>query len=187
IGTESVLQAVVEEFPHGSRTFRMFATGVLDEIPTDSALRACLALMESKLDREHLPGIATAALSKFSTDALEPARRVMLDPGVDWMYTDLRPRLLAVCAAMDVDFPELEQWREDEQNRQERVSTWGQPPPPREDDDDYDYDDDYDDDYDELPLHLPLAREQPKVGRNDPCPCGSGKKFKKCCLNKTTG
>jgi len=26
----------------------------------------------------------------------------------------------------------------------------------------------------------PYVREQPKVGRNDPCPCGSGKKFKKC-------
>ena len=26
-------------------------------------------------------------------------------------------------------------------------------------------------------------RDQPKVGRNDPCPCGSGKKFKKCCLH----
>lgn len=25
---------------------------------------------------------------------------------------------------------------------------------------------------------------QPKVGRNDPCPCGSGKKYKKCCLSK---
>ncbi len=23
-----------------------------------------------------------------------------------------------------------------------------------------------------------------KVGRNEPCPCGSGKKFKKCCLQK---
>jgi len=23
-----------------------------------------------------------------------------------------------------------------------------------------------------------------KVGRNDPCPCGSGKKFKQCCFNK---
>jgi uncharacterized protein YecA (UPF0149 family) len=23
-----------------------------------------------------------------------------------------------------------------------------------------------------------------KVGRNDSCPCGSGKKYKKCCLNK---
>ena len=27
----------------------------------------------------------------------------------------------------------------------------------------------------------PLVREQPKVGRNEPCPCGSGKKSKKCC------
>lgn len=27
----------------------------------------------------------------------------------------------------------------------------------------------------------PIVREGPKVGRNDPCPCGSGKKFKKCC------
>ena len=27
----------------------------------------------------------------------------------------------------------------------------------------------------------PLKRETPKVGRNEPCPCGSGKKFKKCC------
>ncbi len=26
-----------------------------------------------------------------------------------------------------------------------------------------------------------FVREQPKVGRNDPCPCGSGKKYKKCC------
>lgn len=26
-----------------------------------------------------------------------------------------------------------------------------------------------------------------KVGRNDPCPCGSGKKFKKCCESKMIG
>lgn len=29
--------------------------------------------------------------------------------------------------------------------------------------------------------HTPYRREAPKVGRNDPCPCGSGKKYKKCC------
>ncbi len=28
-----------------------------------------------------------------------------------------------------------------------------------------------------------FVRELPKVGRNEPCPCGSGKKYKKCCLN----
>lgn len=27
-------------------------------------------------------------------------------------------------------------------------------------------------------------RTQPKIGRNQPCPCGSGKKYKKCCLEK---
>ncbi|MCK9996308.1 MAG: YchJ family protein [Candidatus Krumholzibacteria bacterium] len=27
----------------------------------------------------------------------------------------------------------------------------------------------------------PVVRDEPKIGRNDPCPCGSGKKFKRCC------
>ena len=29
-----------------------------------------------------------------------------------------------------------------------------------------------------------MASSEKQAGRNDPCPCGSGKKFKKCCLNK---
>lgn len=28
---------------------------------------------------------------------------------------------------------------------------------------------------------MPIVRQAPKLGRNDPCHCGSGKKFKKCC------
>ena len=27
----------------------------------------------------------------------------------------------------------------------------------------------------------PVSRATPKIGRNDPCPCGSGKKYKNCC------
>jgi hypothetical protein len=47
------------------------------------------------------------------------------------------------------------------------------------------------DDPDELADHperrmasVPASNPFKGVGRNDPCPCGSGKKFKKCCLNK---
>ena len=29
--------------------------------------------------------------------------------------------------------------------------------------------------------HTPIVNTEPKVGRNDPCPCGSGKKYKNCC------
>jgi hypothetical protein len=38
--------------------------------------------------------------------------------------------------------------------------------------------------YDPYYLQEPYVRPEPKVGRNDPCPCGSGKKYKKCCLAK---
>jgi hypothetical protein len=44
---------------------------------------------------------------------------------------------------------------------------------------------------DPVPIEMPLPSKGPalkgktkKIGRNAPCPCGSGKKYKKCCLNK---
>ena len=33
----------------------------------------------------------------------------------------------------------------------------------------------------DAPIRETMIREQPKLGRNDPCSCGSGKKYKKCC------
>lgn len=32
--------------------------------------------------------------------------------------------------------------------------------------------------------NMPIVNTEPVIGRNDPCPCGSGKKYKKCCLIK---
>jgi preprotein translocase subunit SecA len=45
----------------------------------------------------------------------------------------------------------------------------------------------FDDGTDTPAKGLPTIAPQPvvkakKIGRNDPCPCGSGKKYKKCCL-----
>jgi tetratricopeptide (TPR) repeat protein len=37
---------------------------------------------------------------------------------------------------------------------------------------------------DHVSLHVSFHGAGKKVGRNDPCPCGSGKKYKKCCLAK---
>jgi preprotein translocase subunit SecA len=36
----------------------------------------------------------------------------------------------------------------------------------------------------EAQIQLPVRREAPKVGRNEPCPCGSGRKYKDCCGKK---
>ena len=54
-------------------------------------------------------------------------------------------------------------------------------------DDGMDVMDDMDDDFypwyteEQATKIVPYVREKPKIGRNDPCPCGSGKKYKKCC------
>ena len=34
---------------------------------------------------------------------------------------------------------------------------------------------------DDVDNSKPFKRESDKIGRNDPCPCGSGKKYKNCC------
>jgi preprotein translocase subunit SecA len=34
---------------------------------------------------------------------------------------------------------------------------------------------------DDTSVSAPKKRKEPKVGRNDLCPCGSGKKYKYCC------
>ena len=44
------------------------------------------------------------------------------------------------------------------------------------------YDDEEYDEEEAFVIQETVRREGPKIGRNDPCPCGSGKKYKKCCL-----
>jgi len=44
-----------------------------------------------------------------------------------------------------------------------------------------DCDHDHQHEHDHGPAPEPFRRAEPKVGRNELCPCGSGKKFKKCC------
>jgi uncharacterized protein YecA (UPF0149 family) len=96
---------------------------------------------------------------------------------------DVRDALVPACTLMGQSFPELEEWRkaieEEKEEVRRRQQAWQQrplpgtaprrvlapaPPPPRP--------------------PAPAMRVGNKVGRNDPCPCGSGKKFKKCCINK---
>jgi curved DNA-binding protein CbpA len=48
--------------------------------------------------------------------------------------------------------------------------------------DEYNYEVDFDEaEEDVWESQQPYVKKQPKIGRNEPCPCGSGKKYKKCC------
>ncbi|WP_235207618.1 SEC-C metal-binding domain-containing protein [Geobacillus sp. FSL W8-0032] len=62
---------------------------------------------------------------------------------------------------LGLDHPKLEKWKALAEQRYRHFQALLQNPP--------------------LPKNIPYRREEPKIGRNDPCPCGSGKKYKKCC------
>jgi len=59
-----------------------------------------------------------------------------------------------------------ERWAREDQEEREREAAWQREGATFED------------------IIDPYVRPEPKIGRNDPCPCGSGKKYKKCCLNR---
>ncbi len=76
------------------------------------------------------------------------------------------------------DFYQIKAIKE-RQQRWEKERAWGA-------ENELDYEDELFDEPDRVynwGSHQPYERETPRVGRNDPCPCGSGKKFKKCCLH----
>lgn len=74
---------------------------------------------------------------------------------------------------------EMESWYCFTEEAAQAEARWANRKNGEEEDDDWSAP--YSDDHLKLPPPPPHTRDAPKVGRNDPCPCGSGKKYKKCC------
>ena len=176
IGTDSVVQALLQEYPTAEGHFRLYASGVLGHVHTDLGVTASIRLLGREEDLELQNWLAQSLVEHFSYEGNEVARRVLLD---DPDLVDLQCALVPACTLMEQDFPELAQWREEihetTQPKTPRANPGHQTPPKK------------------VPAaSVPLPRPRPvtvgrKVGRNDPCPCGSGKKFKNCCINRQSG
>jgi hypothetical protein len=194
IGTPAVLHAIAEAFPRAERHFRLYATEPLENIHSDLAVETCIRLLGREQDEMIQTNLAHVLLSQFAPEGIEAARRLLVGRELDFESRGLRDFLLETCALMGERFPEFDEWlaaakTEKEEHRKRVKELEGDPrgmllfalekltgkkaanvpsakspgpPMPR--------------------LSLPRQPERKqKVGRNDPCPCGSGKKFKKCC------
>ena len=194
IGTPAVLHAVAEAFPRAKHHFRLYATKPLEYIHSDLAVETCLRLLGQERDEMIQGNLAHALLSQFAPEGIEAARRLLVGRELDFEGRGLRDYLLETCTLMGERFPEYDEWLAAE--KAEKEEHWKRvkelegdprglllfalekltgkkaadvprakprlPPMP----------------------HLTLPRQperKQRVGRNDPCPCGSGKKFKMCC------
>jgi hypothetical protein len=200
IGTPSVLQAIAEAFSRAEKHFRLYAIGQLENIHSDLAVETCLKLLLHERDQNIRRELAHAMLSQFAQEAIEVARQVLVGRKLDFEGTGLRNYLLETCAITGERFPEYDEWlvaeaAEKEEHRRRFKALEGdpvglmkfalekltgekvpdqpraKPSPPA------------------IRSASPLALQQTpapkqKIGRNDTCPCGSGKKFKNCCMKK---
>jgi hypothetical protein len=197
IGTSAVLEAVAEAYPKAPYYFRLYGSGPLEYIRTDLAVEKCLLLLAVENDHALKRHLAHSLLSQFAQEGIEVARQLLVGRELAFEDKGLRNYLLETCTLMGERFPEYDEWMAVE--KAEKEEHWrrvkeleGDPKglllfalekltgkkapelpkakPPI------------------LPSPRPSLPRKPevkqKVGRNDPCPCGSGKKFKACCMRK---
>lgn len=170
IGGDVTVSAVAEMFRSGDWHLRQAACNILEHIHTDLAVSMTLELLPSEEDGTIRAALAVGLASHLAFEAIEPLRQLVIDGTYDDSYADLKRDVVLAATLMNVELPEREQWKiELERGRREREGRAAEAQRPiLEDPDEYE---------DEEPPRT-------KTGRNDPCPCGSGRKFKKCCLSK---
>jgi hypothetical protein len=140
------------------------------------------------------------SVSQLSQEGIEEARKLLVGRKPNMESLELRNYLVETCTIMGERFPEYDEWLATE--KAEKAEHWRRV-------------NELEGDPNGLLLfaleklardnatettkatksvpHASLQRPAPKsesqqrVGRNDPCPCGSGKKFKQCCLKRQGG
>jgi hypothetical protein len=195
IGTPEVLHAIAGIFPGADDHFRIYAIKPLEAIHSDLAVETCLHLLGPEKDERVQMQLAYAVLAHFAEEGIEIARRLLMGRVLDFDSRDLWDALLKNCTITGARFPEYDEWlardRRDQEEHWKRVKELEGDPAgliryaleklagkkaadsgsPRRNPD-----------FSPSPRPLPPAlRSKRKVGRNERCPCGSGKKFKHCC------
>ena len=200
IGKPAVVETITSAYPTAPHHFRLYAIEPLEHIRSDLAVEKCLHLLGQEKEGEIRLNLAQALLTQLASQGIEAARQLLLGRKLDFEGEGLRSYLLETCAITGERFPEYDEWlateKQDKAEHRKRIKELEDDPeglllfalekltgkkpstaPKAE------------------PLHprilasnLLLNPEQrQKVGRNDTCPCGSGKKFKNCCLRKQGG
>lgn len=190
IGSPNVIRAISDVYTKAPHHFRLYATNPLENIHSHLAVETCLKLLRQEKERSIQVNLAFALLSHFSLKGIEEARRLLLERTLDCDSRGLRNYLLDTAAIMEEWSPEYDEWSaarriENEEHRR-RIK-------------------ELEDDpagllqfaFEKLKQEAPSSSQQElnfpvtpedkqRVGRNTPCPCGSGKKFKKCCMMKSS-
>ncbi len=160
IGTDEVVQHVA---PLMKDSFH--AIGVLEVIKTRKAEEALLTGFDQLTGKMIKTSIAESLCFLLSKEAI-PKVEHLIETGYEKQMTLLEEALYPNCVINNIDHPKLDEWKAflDQENSPEKQEQMHK---------------------EIFEMFQESTPAQPtkstKVGRNEPCPCGSGKKYKKCC------
>jgi hypothetical protein len=205
IGTDAVVTAVAEDCARAEQHFRLHATNVLGNVHSDLAVEKTLGLLVHETDPQVQQDLAHAALSHFASEAIEPVRQLLLSRRrLNSELRYLRDSLVETCTIMDESFPEFDEWqaagendREEHRRQMERLKddplaamAWAfgkfqdELKSAQSGEEETLFPGNDADSVDQILADNRTDGGTSRIGRNEPCPCGSGKKYKKCCLRK---
>ncbi len=200
IGTDGVVRQLEQLFVEND-DLCLDAANLLGDIHTEMSAATALKLLDQVQDEEVRMALIRSALESYAPEAIEPARQQVIALEKSPESLELRESLLLVCKMLDARIPEYDEWLADSAHDREfrrrwyretgepdieallegdedallEAESWSDDGIVDEDDEPFDHD---------ATSYAPIVRHDQHVGRNDPCPCGSGKKYKKCCLHK---
>jgi hypothetical protein len=188
IGGTKVVQMMFDRFSKMGFGLRLYATDIIAGAKLPQSENALLTLLDRTTSQTLKTKIATGLceLAATETRALEKLRETINSGDWDITLTDLDADVLALFIMTGQWVPEMEQWRMAASNEAGRTQARmqahrqmmrGKSQPAEAGEAEF------------APTPgggiatdtKTYRRETPKVGRNDPCICGSGKKYKKCC------
>lgn len=192
IGDPEAVRLIRNAFPNESWSYRLYTSSVLGKIKIQESEDAIIALLESEGDTTIRTNLCLGLCKLFSRRGVDVVRQEIRTQ-YDSSLVELEEELLPVAHILGIDLPEADEWR---QRREERKQFRAQ----------------RQQELNELGSRYAALKEQgidpfaklgsfprrpepaqtatyrhhdDKVGRNDPCPCGSGKKYKKCCERRS--
>jgi len=170
----AAVEAIATDFHAAPWHYRLYASSALRDMRGENVVATALELFKGQEDWDTQAKFIGTVLANFDPEGL----RVAQEFGIDNL-PELRREIIATATLTGENFPDLERLRQEEREQQDegrRRQEWllsgfqaaNKPSVEK---------------FVEEPVVEPFRADE-KIGRNDPCPCGSGKKYKKCCLNK---
>lgn len=196
IGTDAVVRQIARRYADADASLRMALASTLEHIHTDLSVKMCLKLLDQEQEPDVRGNLLQSILMNFSPEGIEPARQHVQSTPKSPEMLEVRSALLVACKMTGDTFLEFEAWLEDSKQDVEFRKQWYKDhplmqlaaaleSPPKSTDHQVEHDAELllDEMEHDFPASTVVHRQVP-IGRNDPCPCGSGKKFKKCCYGK---